>query len=100
MISQIDWHYVARQVENYNSQITDQGENDCLYRIASHADVLSFEELSQIDKTGMTQAFKTKTLNWLEENQSHVNQAIAERAELRAIAESSELLVEVVHERV
>lgn len=86
MISQIEWHYVARQVETYNSQTTDQGKNDCLYRIASHADVLSFEELSRIDTTGMTQAFKNKIFNWVKENRSHIEQAIAEQVELKAIA--------------
>jgi hypothetical protein len=65
----IDWNYVAERVRRYNAQPSD----DLLYRVGSHADVLTLEDCGRIASQDLqdgdlTSEQRYRVLDWILRN--------------------------------
>ncbi|XHX80895.1 MAG: hypothetical protein RBJ76_13460 [Stenomitos frigidus ULC029] len=62
-----DHHYVAKQVTHFNQNDSQDVRLDCLWRIASHADLYTPEALHGFTEDGMSDEVQDEILDWLED---------------------------------
>lgn len=71
----MNWEYIAKQTGRYERFTERSDKLDCLYRIASHANLVSLDEQHQIDQVGWTKDLENRVLRWLNANETAIAQA-------------------------
>ena len=70
----MNWEYIRRQRDRYNQYTQRDDKLDCLYRLASHANLISLDEQHQIDQVGWTKDLENRVLRWMNANEATINQ--------------------------
>lgn len=64
----MDWDYIRSKTKQLNLATSQAQQNDLLYRIGSHANLITFEDVSQLRGGQLTPAMRSRVLTWLRRN--------------------------------
>lgn len=64
----MDTNYIQRQLNLYYGTTNIPAQSDCLWRIASNADIYSPDELNNVDNHNLPLSMIQQILDWLFQN--------------------------------